>query len=70
MFTVSALSYLILKIFDKTSASAIKIDLLPLIAMLYSILPAIYVVGKLTPREFWRGQDIWGTYAYIRGLLE
>ena len=70
VFTVSALSYLILKIFDKTPASAIKIDLLPLIAMLYSILPAIYLVGKLTPREFWRGQDIWGTYAYIRGLLK
>jgi len=59
-----------LKIFDKTPASAIKIEAYPLIAMWYCVLPAIYVVGKLIPTEFWRGQDLWGTYAYIRGLLE
>lgn len=70
VFTVSALSYLILKIFDKTPASTIKIEAYPLIAMWYCVLPAIYVVGKLIPTEFWRGQDLWGTYAYIRGLLE
>jgi len=70
IFILSALSYLIPKILDKTPTSAINIELLPLIAMLYCTLPAIYVVCKLTPREFWRGQDIWGTFVYIRGLLK
>jgi len=70
VFTASALLYLMQKIFDKTPASAIKIEAYPLIAVWYCVLPAIYVVGKLIPTEFWRGQDIWGTYVYIRDLLE
>jgi len=70
VLTLSALSYLMLKIFDKAPASPIKTETRPLIAAWYCVLSAIYVVGKLIPREFWRGQDLWGTYAYVRGLLE
>ncbi len=70
VFMLSACSYLVLKTFDKTRAPSIRTDILPLFAAWICALPAVIVVGKLIPREFWRGQDLWGTYTYVRGLLE
>jgi len=70
VFILSASSYLVKKIFYKARAPPIRVDLRSLVASWYCVLPTVIMVSKLMPREFWRGQDLWGTYAYVRGLLE
>jgi hypothetical protein len=70
VFILSVCSYLLVKVFDKARASPVRMDLRSLVVACCCVLPAVIVVGKLLPREFWRGQDLWGTYAYVRGLLE
>jgi len=70
IFILSACSYLVVKTYDKIRVFSISTEIPSLLAAWICALPAVIVVGKLIPREFWRGQDLWGTYAYVRGLLE